>query len=690
MNKLFYIFISCFLLSSTIVNAQQTVGLFLNDDMAFNGYTLFSPSSNSSVYLIDNCGFLINTWATPYNPGLGCYLLENGNLLRAARIGSNFNGGGSGGRIEIYDWDNNLVWGYDYSTTDYHQHHDVEYLPNGNILVLAWEARSNVEAIAAGRNPANVNNAMWAERIVELEPVGVNQINVVWEWHVWDHLIQDFDPAQANFGVVADHPELIDINNNPSVNPDWLHFNALDYNPDLDQIIMSSRVLSEILIIDHSTTSAEAAGHTGGNSGKGGDFLWRWGNPENYDRGTAADKQLFGQHNPEWIPAGYPNEGKITVYNNGQGRPGGSYSTIEMIDPPMDVNGNYIISPGQPFEPTNAFWTYPDTPDLNFYSSNISGTHALPNGNILICEGRDGRYFEVDMTGTMHWEYINPVINSGPVSQGTNANQNSTFRCYRYAPDFPGFIGKDLTPGDPVEVNPWASTCTIFENTPQVLVDIHVMLEGPYNTVSSLMNTALLDDSLLPLAQPFSGVPWNYGGSENVADMAAFPPTTVDWILVEVRDQTDNDLIIEQRAALLTANGQVLDIDGSIGVTFSSLTSGTEYYLSVKTRHHLAVLSANFIQLPNGSPYDFSDPANVAGGTSQLAELSNGDYGLYSGDWNSDGILSVADFNGYTSESGQVNQYADSDFNLDGNITVADFNFYQPNAGLIGSSQIRY
>ena len=299
MRRLLYTTIAFFFLHSYALSAQQTVGLFLNDSLSFNGYTLFSPSSNTNAFLIDNCGFQVNMWTTNFRPGLSCYLLEDGNLLRTARIANNFSAGGSGGRIELYDWNSNLLWGYDYSSAAYQQHHDVEYLPNGNILILAWEVYTDTEAIDAGRNPANVGSAIWSEHIIEIEPVGTDQANVVWEWHLWDHLVQDFDPTKANFGVVADHPELLDINLNSSINPDWIHLNALDYNPDLDQIVFCSRILDEIFIIDHSTTTAEAAGHTGGNSGKGGDFLWRWGNPQNYDRGNMNDQRLWGQHNSE-------------------------------------------------------------------------------------------------------------------------------------------------------------------------------------------------------------------------------------------------------------------------------------------------------------------------------------------------------------------------------------------------------
>lgn len=65
--------------------------------------------------------------------------------------------------------------------------------------------------------------------------------------------------------------------------------NGIDYNPVLDQIALSTHNLNEWYIIDHSTTTAEAATSSGGNSGKGGDLLYRWGNPAAYQ----ATKEKF-------------------------------------------------------------------------------------------------------------------------------------------------------------------------------------------------------------------------------------------------------------------------------------------------------------------------------------------------------------------------------------------------------------
>jgi hypothetical protein len=436
----------------------QTVGLFVNDEGAFEGYTLMAPANGArTTYLINNDGLQIHTWESSFPPGLGAYLLDSGDLLRTARLQSvhpNFSSamGGRGGRIEEFDWDGTLVWEFEYSNADHLSHHDIEPLPSGNILFIAWEYKTQAEAIQAGRNPAQLNGPLWPDHIVEIDPTRPVEGQIVWEWHVWDHLIQDFDPTKDNFGVVADHPELVDINFTSNSNSDWNHLNGIDYNADLDQIVVSVRAFHEFWVIDHSTTTAEAAGHTGGNSGMGGDLLYRWGNPRAYRRGTVADQKLFAPHDAAWIEAGRPGEGNFLVYNNGQNRPGGNSSSVDEIVPPLEENGTYTIEPDAAYGPADPVWSYPDSPIPGFYSATMSGAERQPNGTTLICEAQDGHFFEVTIAEEIVWDYVSPVNGNSILAQGDPPNNSSVFKVRRYAPGFPGLQGRDLTPGDPIEI----------------------------------------------------------------------------------------------------------------------------------------------------------------------------------------------------------------------------------------------
>lgn len=439
-----------------------TVGLIVNTEQAQEGYTLFAPFTSTETYLIDIDGHVIRQWSSAETPGTMAYLMPDGHLVRAATTepyDAHFRGAiGGGGRIEKFDWDGNLVWELDWDNADMLQHHDHKVLPNGNILFIAWEWKSQADILARGRNPAlAAAGALWPDVLIEIQPTGTSGGTVVWEWRFWDHLIQDFDPTKENYGVVGDHPELLDINAGGDDGLlDFNHCNGVDYNPDLDQIALSCRAFSEIYIIDHSTTTAEAAGHTGGRYGRGGDFLYRWGNPEMYRRGTAADKKLFNQHDVQWIPPGSPGAGNLLIFNNGIRRADGNYSSIEEITPPLNAGGTYDINPGEAYGPTATAWQYFGSPRASFLSPIIAGVQRMPNGNTLIGEGTKGNMFEVTPSGTTVWRYVNPVVGTGPVSQGTPIapavpQQNSVFKMRRYPLDYPAFVGRDMTPGDMVE-----------------------------------------------------------------------------------------------------------------------------------------------------------------------------------------------------------------------------------------------
>jgi len=432
--KTFVFLIVSLLLVACFIPVSMTRGVNQSYEQCsnrFNGQILFAPMNSQTTYLIDTNGNINHTWPSTHTPGQSVYMLDDGVILRTKRM--TFSApGGAGGGVEKIAWDGTVLWHFTYYTSNYLSHHDIEPLPNGNILMIAWEYRTRNEAIAAGRNPNFLNgNTIMPDHIIEVEPTGSSGGNIVWEWHVWDHLIQDYDPTKDNYGVVADHPELVDFNFGTS-NADWLHCNSVDYHEEFDQILVSVHNFNEIWVIDHSTTTGEAAGHSGGNSGKGGDILYRWGNPSAYDAGTSSDRKLFGQHDASWIETGHPGEGNILVFNNGQGRPGPDYSSIDEIVPPVDDSGNYYLEPGAAYGPENQIWMYTAS---NFYASFISGAHRLGNGNTLICDGPAGKFFEVTPEGVTIWEYVNNY---------PNPFYNNVFKIYYYEPELPPPEDPDL------------------------------------------------------------------------------------------------------------------------------------------------------------------------------------------------------------------------------------------------------
>ena len=196
--------------------AKVKLGLALNDPKAFRGYTLLNPMSQKVTYLIDTEGRVVHSWKSEHNSMHAARLLPDGHLFRPAMVeGADraFGAGpGAAGRIQEFDWDGDLVWDFVFHNDKQFSHHDAIKIPSGNVLMVVWDKKTRDEAIAAGRKKELVGDYLMPDSVVEVKPTGKTTGEVVWEWHLWDHLIQDHDSSKANFGDVAAHPELVDIN----------------------------------------------------------------------------------------------------------------------------------------------------------------------------------------------------------------------------------------------------------------------------------------------------------------------------------------------------------------------------------------------------------------------------------------------------------------------------------------------
>ena len=474
------------LLSLTLQSPQERMGLTPHEDALTPGYILIAPLKSKTTFLIEKTSKKVaHKWESSELPGNSVYLMDDGDLLRTTAPGGNevFKGGGAGGGVQRISWEGDLIWELDWSDDTRLSHHDIEPLPNGNLLLISWEHKTAEEAFEAGRDPEYINDSgIWPDYVVEVKPpVGLeaNAGEIVWEWHAWDHLVQERAPSKANYGKVAELPGRIAINGDltiktaaqlareaeleeemkglgyigddsgddgndgksqevPGAKPDtqgrqkggdWLHTNGIDYDPIHDLIVISSRVFSEVWIIDHSTTTEEARTSEGGRFGKGGDLLWRWGNPSRYGAGDAGDQTLFKQHDPSFIPEGSPGAGNLLIYNNGEGRPSGAYSSIVELELPLNEEGDAFPRFTDAFGPVQPAWEVgakEGGPKLSFFSSFISGAERLTTGNTLICVGASGRILEVTQEGELVWEYVWPVqdLPAGRRPQGRGDRPN--------------------------------------------------------------------------------------------------------------------------------------------------------------------------------------------------------------------------------------------------------------------------
>lgn len=385
----------------------------------FNGYTLYNNLNSTTTYLIDKDGNIAHSWSLPTQCNYAVRLKPNGNIVRGAvNTGNSLNGAAVGGKIQEFTPNGTLVWEYVYSNSSHVSHHDFCLLPNGNVILTAWEVKTAAQLTQAGKQ--NATTSKWPCHFVELQPSGTTA-TIVWEWHFWDHMIQDVDATKDNYGVVADHPELFDINaitntgGGPGGGGDWFHTNGISFNEQKNQLVFSSRYASEIFIIDHSTTTAEAASHSGGNSGKGGDFLYRWGKPANYN-GTGSQTIPAAVHDPQWIEDdGRLNGGYIQFMNNSG--LGNNSSAVDAIDAPE--NGNlYTLSAGPSYAPSA--YTYRHACLTS--NSGQGASDVMSNGNLFVCVS-NGYMYEVNQAGTVVWQYAD-----GPA------------KAFRYECDHPGII----------------------------------------------------------------------------------------------------------------------------------------------------------------------------------------------------------------------------------------------------------
>lgn len=423
---------------------------------SWGDYTLYSIQNSQTAVLLKNDNTVYHSWSfsSTNKTGYSAYLLPGGELLRTVRYTPNsFSGGGQTGKLQKVAWNGTILWDFVYSTTTYAMHHDICPMPNGNVLLICYESKTAAQATQAG---CSQNIVIWSEKIVEVKQTGLTTGEVVWEWHLWDHLVQNLYPNKDNYETtIVDHPDRININYKTS--KDWIHMNGIDYNPILDQIAFSSHNLNEIYVIDHSTTTAEAATGSGGNSGKGGRILYRWGNPTAYQ---ATGTTIFNVvHDARWIPEGVPNVGRLVAFNNkGTATP---KSTVDEVIPPR-VEYLYSRNPGSAYTPA----TYTSRHISPGYSSNESGSQSLPNGNLLVTLAMSGLIYEINPSGTMIWSkqlsgtvakafryeacYVN---NPAPAIPEVSINGNQlvstaavTYQWYRNGDLIAGATGQTYTP----------------------------------------------------------------------------------------------------------------------------------------------------------------------------------------------------------------------------------------------------
>ncbi len=371
------------------------ITVFTSTAQPYGDYTLYSKLNANKAYLLDLSGNEYHSWTFPSNQktGYATYMEPGGTIIRSV-AGSNsaFWGGATiSTAVQKVDWNGNVLWHFNYSSSTNVLHHDICPMPNGNVLMIAYDLKTGSQVTQAG---CSLNITLWSEKIMEVKPTGPTTGEIVWEWYVWDHLSQDLYSNKDNYVTsIVNNPQRLNINYLPK--KDWMHMNGVDYNAVLDQITFSSHYMNEIYVIDHSTTIAEAAGETGGNSGKGGGILYRWGNPAAY--GATGTKIFKVVHDAHWVPYDCPRGGYLAAFNNSGGA--NNKSCIDLINPPYS---GYLYNgvPGGAYPPSTYDWRHTYSGSA---SSNMSSSQQLPNGNTFICMAMSGYLYEIDSNQNVVW-----------------------------------------------------------------------------------------------------------------------------------------------------------------------------------------------------------------------------------------------------------------------------------------------
>jgi hypothetical protein len=488
----------------TFITPSETT--YWDSSKAYNGYTTVAPlMGGSGCYLIDMEGRVCHTW-----PMTGYKLMPNGNLyagFSAAFCEMDWDGNYVWGPWEMPDPPPLADAGHHHDSWWMHDATLDEDAYIGNIF---WKA-TNEEVYAAGGDPSidytyttstgagfwgggsgrsGMTDAIW---IVSKETG-----NITWEWKFLDHTIQDVNPAWpcyvADGMAISDYPGKCNIhwqtndsspNGEPGMIQDWHHCNSLNYNEALDLVCINAKHWSEFYVIDHAATTVpgdiEATRMAAASDA--GDFIYRWGNPSAYGQGEAPtfkdenDQQMYGSHNIHWVDndswgtyGDYDGADcyNFIIYNNGCYNPNQNHSEILEINPFLDAEGNntgWFVNPpeagyvtgravgmgaGFTQDSTQLVWQYESSNPNSFSSMHISGCQRLPNGNTLVCSGTQAHLFEVTTDGEVVWDYVSPNMTSPQPFVSDWSGGTSSFRVQRYGPDYPGLVGRDLTPTDTI------------------------------------------------------------------------------------------------------------------------------------------------------------------------------------------------------------------------------------------------
>ena len=405
--------------------------------------------------------------------------------------------------------------------------------------------------------------------------------------------------------------------------------------------------------------------------------------------GTATEKIIFTSIKDD------THGGDTNGDGNATNPAAGDWSSVELSGSINDIMDNCIVMYGG---------VYGSVLPISGSSPHITNNEFTDNfGTVINCDNSsatiqnniiDGGDIGIDCTNSNPAIDNNSVINHGMFGIRNNTNsiiidaQNNWWGDATGPLDNsddtgtggwynPGGLGSSVS--DYINYQNWLEEEPVFTDTK---VNLKVFLEGPYNG-SGAMTTTLNSNNLIPLNSDVAYPAATYGYTPSV--VTSIPNSDiVDWVLVEIRTGTTSGTKQDERAAFIKSDGTIVDTDGTSPVTFTGLSAG-DYYVVVRHRNHLAIMTATAIPLIGSSTtsYDFTTSQSEAYGTNAMKDLEGGVYyGMFAGDANANGQIQNNDRETYwVVQNGQAG-YKESDYNLNGQVQNNDNETYWvPNNG---------
>jgi hypothetical protein len=396
-----------------------------NAAKAYNCFVLFNGTDHKA-YLIDMNGAVVHVWDRPGFPskivdpallqgqkGVLGTQLSSISLVEALTMGSATGvipGGPAQFRDKSFgyvDWNDKILWQWGDQAPGGNalQHHDWARLDGGNTLILSSDAKTL---------PGFGDRKMTDDVIYEVNQAG----QTVWRWRASDHLDQlGFTAAELDLLRHATEQDFLHINDMQVLGANhWAEDGDRRFNA--GNIMISSRDANITAIIDRAT----------------GAIVWRLG-PDYPPRGSDYKPettprpvdQIVGQHDAHMIPEGSPGAGNVLLLDN-QGEAGYPPAKLQVTSGSRVLEINpitmQIVWEYQGYDSGQANWS--------FWTPFIGSVQRLPNGNTLIDEGIDGRFFQVTRAGEIVWEYVSPFGGAAPLMPlflRGEATSNWVYRC---------------------------------------------------------------------------------------------------------------------------------------------------------------------------------------------------------------------------------------------------------------------